>query len=83
MRWYNEYIKRPYLQNSSLKMDFYEWLNANTKYISNLSKLYKIYDMFCIDVNDNLKNNANYASVYLPDPDKLNEILTKDGFIIV
>lgn len=84
MRWYNEYIKRPYLQNSSIvKSDFYEWLNANTKYISNLSELHKIYDMFCINVIDNSNNNANYASAYLPDPDKLNEILTKDGFIIV
>lgn len=83
MCWYNEYIKRrSNIQNSSLKPDFYEWLNVNTKYISNLSELYKIYDMFCID-NPNIDNIANYASVYLPDPNKLNDMLAKDGFIFV
>ena len=83
MRWYNEYIKCiAHIHNSSFKPDFYEWLNANTKYISNLSELYKIYNMFCIDPVNNI-NVENCASVSLADRDKLKDILMKDGFMFV
>jgi len=46
LRWYSEYKHQ--CRKTGDKIDFYDWLVKNTKYISDLVSLNKTYAMFCI-----------------------------------
>ena len=74
LQYFDEYKK------NTKKLDFFEWLQDNTKYVDNIYYLYNIYYMFKTDnielkeYNINLKKkNINY--------DMIKDIMKPEGFI--
>lgn len=79
MQWFHEYLKNPYITSS---VNFYDWLNANTKYITDYAELLRVYNMFCITPNDPTNQSFQpYLTSGNLNMDKLNGILAEDGFI--
>ena len=84
MKWYSGYMKRQTFQH----LDFYNWLHISSRYITNFEALNKIYNMFCIDTNNNTNANEfiainNRVICGQSNSEKIREILSKEGFIFV
>lgn len=78
LQWYKEYKKHNNV------IDFYEWLNNNTRYIEDYNQLIKIYKMFEIE-NYNFDNNYNDLQISKSEYKKtsLQLFLTNYGFIFI
>jgi len=84
IKWYYEYNKYLKNTNESNKMNFYDWLYKNTKYIKNYDELMKIYEMFIIEkYYEQLKGYVNKCEKKEMDLIKLQDIMTKEGFVFV
>lgn len=78
MNWYYEY-KKQRLRGKE-PGDFYDWLCANTKYITNWDSLQKTYNMFIMD-EFGTEDIPCEICVREKDENALREILEKEGFL--
>lgn len=80
MNWYYEYKKQ--MARGTKVVDFYDWLCKNTKYITNIELLEKVYNMFMLDNTSStfpeIPNNLCLGQV---NEDALTLILEKEGFL--
>jgi 5'-3' exonuclease len=80
-RQYNNYREFQKQKNEKI-LEFYVWLVKNTKYISDFNKLLRVYSLFQIDNNNNLKQLDNLERIERnQDLNKLKEIMTREGFV--
>jgi hypothetical protein len=79
MNWYYQYKKQISKGMVVETKDFYDWLCKNTKYITNMELLQKVYKMFILDeLHSDFTGDICLMS---KDEDTLNVLLEKEGFL--
>jgi 5'-3' exonuclease len=80
MKWYKEFVKTVRNDRIHVEYEFYNWLNNNTKYITNFKSLLEIHNMFTITStidNINISIDKDY------DLKNLQNMMSNYGFIFV
>ena len=80
MKWYKEFVKTVENDRIHVEYEFYNWLNNNTKYITNFKSLLEIHNMFTITStidNINISIDKDY------DLKNLQNMMSNYGFIFV
>ena len=82
IKWYYEYTK--YLNNrkEKEKEGFYPWLHTHTKYIKDYDELIKIRNMFILNDAESMPNEP-ILEEKIESREKIEEIMSKEGFIFV
>lgn len=84
MKWFRQYNNYRELQKEKNEriLEFYVWLVKNTKYITDYGKLLRIYMLFQIENNNDLKQLDNLVfENRIQNMDKLKEIMASEGFV--
>ena len=76
-----KYFKR-YKKSDSI--DFYEWLEENTKYVDNIYQLYNIIDLFSLSNMVEYKKYENIKNILGPiNMDNLKDIMATENFLFI
>jgi 5'-3' exonuclease len=78
MNWFHEY-KKQRSKGIIDDTDFYHWLCKNTKYITNMEFLERVYKMFILE--DLSQDFANNIHILEKNDNALNSLLQKEGFL--
>ena len=73
---------RQYKKENSKELNFYEWLEKNSDYITNIYQLYSIYNLFGTE-NINLKQIKINTKIKAINIDEVKEIMKPEGFIFI
>lgn len=79
MNWYSEYKRQK--ERGKEPIDFYDWLYANTKYITNRDLLQKAYNMFILDEQHHIGCITQEICLGEKNENALTAILEKEGFL--
>jgi hypothetical protein len=81
MKWFHSYKKE--INKNNEKIEFYDWLSKNTKYIENKEKLDRTLKYFTEDYLKELVDFEMEENNKKRDDNKIKEILKEEGFVFL